>query len=300
MTTVGVPVGRGRVDIEELKARSREVWGTGDYAPTSRQLEPASHQLLDALGVGDGDRVLDVAAGHGNCALAAARRGATVVASDFSPVMVAVGKGRTDAAGVEVQWREADAAELPFGDGAFDVVTSVFGAIFAPEQRDVAEQLVRVTTPGGRFGVTAWTPDGLTARMLAAGGPDQDASDRGPSDRDPPGPLAWGDAAHVAELFAGLPCDVELTERRIRFHYPSWEAWRRDLEAHGMTVVAKQTMPPDDYEQMFAEMRAVVEGAVLPGATGVTYDAEYVEVTGLVHTHGRSGPRPSGAGPGGT
>lgn len=274
------------MDIEEHKARSREVWGTGDYGPTSRQLEPASEQLLAALDVGAGDRLLDVAAGHGNCALAAARRGANVVASDFSPVMLAVGGERTAAAGVDVQWREADAADLPFGDDTFDVTASVFGAIFAPEQAEVAAELVRVTTPGGRFGLTAWTPDGVIARMLAAGAPARE------SDTDLPDPLAWGDASRVGDLFADLPCDLELTEGRLRFTYPSWDAWRHDLEAHGMAVVAKQTLPTDDYERMVAEMRTVVESVVRADVEGVAYDAEYVEVTGRVTGDDRPPPTP--------
>lgn len=268
------------MNIEELKARSREVWGTGDYAPTSRQLEPASQQLLDALSVGPGDRVLDVAAGHGNCALAAAQRGATVVASDFSPVMLAAGKGRTAAAGLDVEWREADAADLPFGDGTFDAVTSVFGAIFAPEQADVAAELVRVTAPGGRFGLTAWTPDGVIARMLAAGAPPGPPADLpGP---ELPDPMTWGDPSRVGTLFADLPCVLELTERRLRFRYPSWDAWRHDTEAHGLTVVAKQTMPTVEYERMFVEMRTVVEEVARADAEGVAYDAAYLELTGRV------------------
>ncbi len=269
------------MDIEEFKARSREVWGTGDYGPTSRQLEPASQVLLDTLEVGPADRVLDVAAGHGNCALAAARRGASVVASDFSPVMLAAGEGRTAAAGVDVQWRQADAAGLPFGDGSFDAVTSVFGAIFAPEQADVAAELARVTAPGGRFGLTAWTPDGVIARMLAAGGRSEESGPDASVD-DRPDPLAWGDASRVGDLFAELPCDVELTERRLQFHYPSWDVWRRDIGAHGMAVVARQTMSADDYERMLAEMRAVVEDVARVDAEGVTYDAEYLELTGRV------------------
>lgn len=82
--------------------------------------------------------------------------------------MLAAGEERTGAAGVDVEWREADAADLPFGADTFDVATSVFGAIFAPEQ--TAAEFPHVVAPGGRFGLTAWTPDGLIARILAAGG----------------------------------------------------------------------------------------------------------------------------------
>jgi SAM-dependent methyltransferase len=174
------------MDLEAVKARSKAIWSSGDYAPTSRQLEPVSETLVESLAVDRDHRVLDVAAGHGNCALAAARRGAKVVASDFSPVMIERGRARSEASELDVTWREADAAALPFEDGGFDRVTSVFGAIFAPEQLTVASELVRVTAPGGRIGLTAWTADGLIARMLripASLGP--------PPPEGAPDPMAW-------------------------------------------------------------------------------------------------------------
>lgn len=261
------------MDLQELKERSKQIWGTGDYAPTGRQLEPVSAALVEALGIGPGHRVLDVAAGHGNCALAAARKGAEVVASDFSAVMIEHGRARTDDAGVEMTWTEADAADLPFDDAAFDRVTSVFGAIFAPEQQDVAAELVRVTAPGGTVGLTAWTPDGFIAQLV-----------RIPQEHGPPRPeegpdaMAWGDPAHVEDLFAGLECELELTPRAVTFSYPSMEAWQRDLEAHGMAVVMKQNMPEDAYAELMAKMRALVAAHDHADGDAVAYHAEYLEI----------------------
>lgn len=260
--------------LDEVKARSRLVWGLGDYAPTSRQLEPVSDRLVEALGVGPGHRVLDVAAGHGNGALAAARRGATVVASDFSPEMVRRGRARTEGTGLGISWQEADAAELPFDDGAFERVTSVFGAIFAPEQELVAHELVRVTAPGGVAGMTAWTVDGVIARMIR----DLRPPDAPAPPADAPDPMAWGDPAHVERLFADTGAELTVTPRTVRFSYPSWEQWARDFGAHGMMVVMKQELEPAAYDALLRQARDVVSAAGRADGDGVAYDAEYLEI----------------------
>jgi ubiquinone/menaquinone biosynthesis C-methylase UbiE len=261
------------MDLEAIKARSKAIWSTGDYAPTSRQLEPVSEVLVESLAI-DGDHlVLDVAAGHGNCALAAAHRGATVVAADFSPVMIEHGRARTEASELDISWREADAAALPFEDDSFDRVTSVFGAIFAPEQRAVAEELVRVTAPGGSVGLTAWTADGLIARLLRI-----PASHGPPPPEGAPDPMAWGDPAHVEGLFAGTGCELTIVSRTVTFAYPSWEDWRRDLEAHGMLVELKQNTPSEAYDTLLEQMRDLLAAHADTDQGRVAYDAEYLEI----------------------
>lgn len=262
------------MDLQEIKERSRTVWGLGDYAPTGRQLEPVSAALVDALGIGADHRVLDVAAGTGNCAVAAARAGARVVASDFSPVMIERGRERTDAAGLDVTWQEADAADLPFEDGSFDRVTSVFGAIFAPEQELTARELVRVTAPGGAMGMTAWTADGVIARMMRELRP----ADAPPPPDDAPDPMAWGDPDHVERLFAGIAGELSITRRTVTFSYPSWDRWRRDFAAHGMMVVMEQELPPEGFDALLSQARDLVAGAGRVDGNGVAYDAEYLEI----------------------
>ena len=259
---------------EELKARSRAIWSTGDYAPASRQLEPAAQSLVEALGVTAGMRVLDVAAGHGNCTVAAARRGAEVLATDFSPTMIAVGSERTRTAGLDVKWQEADAAALPFEDASFDRVTSTFGAIFAPEQEQVASELARVVRPGGLVGLTAWTPDGLTAKMLAV------RSRFGtPLPAGAPDPFRWGNPDEVAALFAPLGCEVQTRRRAVTFRYDSWDQWQRDSQAHGMAVVARQTMPAGDYDEMLSAMQAATAEYNHGEGDAVAFDSDYLEIT---------------------
>src|SRR5687767_544474 len=144
------------------KATERAMWALGDYhrfaKETVWELGPV---LVEACGIAAGQRVLDVAAGTGNVAIRAAEAGAEVVASDLTPENFEAGHREARARGVEPEWIEADAEALPFDDGAFDVVTSSLGAMFAPDHQRVADELLRVCRPGGTIGLLAFTPEGL-------------------------------------------------------------------------------------------------------------------------------------------
>ena len=258
---------------DDIKERSRQIWSLGDYEPASRQLEPAARALIEALEVGPGLTLLDVAAGHGNCAVAAARRGATVTATDWSPAMLDRGRARTRAAGLDVSWQEADAANLPFPDASFDRVTSTFGAMFALEQEQVAAQLLRVTRPGGLIGMTAWTPEGLTARVLAVG---RDYAPPRPADM--PDPFRWGSAQEVAALFEPLGGQVRTRLAVVTFRYDSWDDWRRSSDAHGMAVLARQTMDPAAYEEMRDRMQLATAEFDHGEGGAVAFDSEYLEI----------------------
>lgn len=152
--------------VVDPKARAKLIWNSGDYDPIGRQLEPASVALAESCRIAPGLSVLDVAAGTGNLAIEAARRGAAVVAADFSEVMISKGKARSDAAGVDITWEEADVEALPYGADRFDRVTSVFGAMFAPDQAAAASEMFRVAKPGGLVAVAAWTPEGYSAELI--------------------------------------------------------------------------------------------------------------------------------------
>src|SRR5262245_51247824 len=134
---------------------ARAVWRLGDYHRFARELMwEIGPIVVQACGISPGQRVLDVAAGSGNVAIRAARAGAEVVASDITPENLEAGRGEAEALGVTLEWREADAQALPFGDDEFDAVTSSFGAIFAPDHHTVADELLRVCRPGGTIGMT--------------------------------------------------------------------------------------------------------------------------------------------------
>jgi SAM-dependent methyltransferase len=181
----------------ELKARHRAMWASGDYpSMVERFLLPLGPRLVEACGIGPGMRVLDVAAGTGNASLPAAERGAAVTASDLTPELLEAGRRRAEAQGLELEWVAADAENLPFEDGSFDVVMSAIGAMFAPHHQEVADELVRVCRPGGTIGLLSWTPEGMIGALFKTMGP---FAPPPPPGAQPP-PL-WGGEEHVRELF---------------------------------------------------------------------------------------------------
>ena len=181
----------------ELKARHRKMWASGDYpSMVETFLLPLGPRLVDACGIGEGMRVLDVAAGTGNASIVAAQRGANVTASDLTPELFEAGRARAASEGVELEWVEADAENLPFEDGSYDVVMSSIGAMFAPHHQDVADELVRVCRPGGTIGLLSWTPEGMIGALFRTMGP---YAPPPPPGAQPP-PL-WGSEDHVRGLF---------------------------------------------------------------------------------------------------
>lgn len=262
---------------QRMKARSKALWNAGDYTPTSRQLAPASEALAESMGIAPGQSVLDVAAGHGNCAIAAARRGATVVAADFAPTMITVGRARTDESGLPIRWEEADVANLPFEDGSFDRVMSVFGLIFAPEQQKAAAEVMRVLRPGGTAGITAWTKDSFVARMLEV---PRELGYGPPRSPDAPDSLWWGEPDVARSLLGAAGAAVELRERTVRFRYRSWDEWRASFEAHGMAVMLRQDMPPETYEAVLRGLQALTAEHDVGEGDTVAVDAHYLEILG--------------------
>ena len=183
------------------------MWGLGDYHRfATTMIWGFGPELVAACDIGPGKRVLDVATGTGNVALRAAEAGADVVASDLEPAQLAAGRRAADARGLELAWVEADAAALPFPDASFDVVTSSAGAIFAPEQQAVADELVRVCRPGGTIGMINFTPGSMAEAFFAVFGRHAPPSNGAPS------PIRWGDEAHVRALF-GPRVDLALSRR---------------------------------------------------------------------------------------
>jgi SAM-dependent methyltransferase len=194
----------------ELKSRHRAIWASGDYpAMVETFLLPLGPRLVEACGIGPGMNVLDVAAGTGNASIPAAKTGANVTASDLTPELLEAGRARAEAEGLTLEWVEADAENLPFGDGSFDVVMSSIGAMFAPHHQEVAEELVRVCHPGGTIGLLSWTPEGMIGALFRTMGP---FAPPPPPGAQPP-PL-WGSEDHVRELF-GDRVDFRLVERDV-------------------------------------------------------------------------------------
>jgi ubiquinone/menaquinone biosynthesis C-methylase UbiE len=207
----------------ERNAETRAMWALGNYHRFAREtvweLGPV---LVEACGVMEGDRVLDVAAGTGNVAIRAAEAGAEAVACDLTPEHFGAGRREAAGRGVEVDWVEGDAQALPFADEQFDVVTSSLGAIFAPNHQAVADELLRVCRPEGTIGMINFTPDGVAADFFGALAPHMPPP--------PPGalpPLLWGSEQHVRELFGERVQPLELK----RASYAERAATPRDYVA---------------------------------------------------------------------
>ena len=181
----------------ELKGRHRKMWASGDYpSMVETFLLPLGPQLVDACGIESGMNVLDVAAGTGNASIPAAERGAKVTASDLTPELLDAGRAKAESQGVELEWAEADAENLPFEDESYDVVMSSIGAMFAPHHQEVADELVRVCRPGGTIGLLSWTQEGMIGGLFKMMGP---FAPPPPPGAQPP-PL-WGSEDHLSELF---------------------------------------------------------------------------------------------------
>ena len=239
------------VQDSELKARHRAMWALGDYpAMVEKFVTPLGPQLVDAADIREGMRVLDVATGTGNAAIPAAQRGASVVASDLTPEFFGPGRERARAAGVELEWVEADAEYLPFDDESFDVVMSSIGAMFAPRHQAVADQLVRVCKPGGTIAMLNWTPEGQIGAFFRTMGP---FAPPPPPDATPP--PKWGSEDHVRELFGDR---VELhTLRRENLQITGFEQPREYGDffkaTYGPTIVARRNAVANGREAEFDE-----------------------------------------------
>ena len=194
----------------ELRQKHRKMWASGDYpSMVETFLTPLGPRLVEFAGIGAGQRVLDVAAGTGNASIPAAQAGAEVVASDLTPELFEAGRARAAAAGVELEWVEADAHGLPFEDGSFDTVISSIGVMFAPFHQKAADELVRVCRPGGTIGLLSWTPEGMIGALFRAMG--QFMPPPPPGAQPPP---LWGGEEHLRGLF-GDRVDLEKVEKGV-------------------------------------------------------------------------------------
>jgi SAM-dependent methyltransferase len=242
----------------EIQERQKAIWAAGDYATVATRIESVSEEVVARVGVEEGTQLLDVATGTGNAALFAAAAGAQVTGLDLTPKLLVTARERAAEAGYEIEFVEGDAQELPFEDDSFDRVTSVFGAMFAPDQARTAAELVRVCRPGGRIGVTAWRPEGLFGRLFKTM-----ASHLPPP---PPGfqpPVLWGVEDHVRGLFAPLGAEVEFEPTAVLFEDESLESWMADGESRlPPMVMAKAALEPSgDWDALRAELVTLYEGA---------------------------------------
>jgi SAM-dependent methyltransferase len=262
---------------DEVRARNQAVWSAGDWDTVSKLITPVGPRLLDAIGVGPGTRLLDIGTGSGgNVAIPAAQRGASVVGSDFIDTWFGAARRRAAEAGVEVEWSLADAQDLPFEDASFDVVTSTFGHMFAPDQPAAAAEMARVVKPGGTIGFAAWRPTGNIGRFFAMVG-----SHLPPP---PPGftpPPMWGTEARVRELLEPHGIELAFSNEVVRFEYASPDGLLVDQETNfGPLVTARAVLGDEGWAVLREDLRAMYDE--VNENTDGTYgaDMEYLQTIG--------------------
>ncbi|MDT0388343.1 MULTISPECIES: class I SAM-dependent methyltransferase [Streptomyces] len=263
-----------------LKTKHRAMWAQGDYPSLAAEVIPGlGATLVEACGVGPGQRVLDVGAGSGNAAIPAALAGADVVASDLTPELFEAGRRAAEQRGARLTWQEGDAEALPFGDGEFDTVLSCVGVMFAPHHQRAADELVRVCRPGGTIGLLSWTPQGFIGRMFATMKP---YAPPPPPGAQPP-PL-WGDEDHVRALLGDRVTDLRAERRTVRIERFDTPETFRDYfkERYGPTIAVYKNLAdaPERAAALDRDLADLARDAGLgTGPDGTALEWEYLLCT---------------------
>src|SRR5262245_21122918 len=229
------------VSMAEVRQAQQQTWSEGDFSMVGGLIVKVAEDLAEALEIVADEKVLDVACGSGNGAIAAARRAwGNTVGIDFVPALLERARERAAAERLEIEFVEGDAAEMPFADGQFDVVMSTFGAMFAPEQEKTASELLRVCRSGGRIGMANWVPDGEVGTMFMT------VAKHAPP---PPGvkpPLIWGVEDNLRELFGEGISDLRVERRTARQVFRSADHWMEFFRTYfGPTKVAFERVGPE-------------------------------------------------------
>ena len=261
-----------RPDLAAIKQKQQATWASGDFAVVGTTLQIVGESLAEAVDIRAGERVLDVAAGNGNATLAAARRFADVTSTDYVPALLDKGRERARAEGLSVQFETADVENLPFADGAFDVVLSTYGCMFAPDHARTASEMMRVLRPGGRIGMANWTPAGFIGRLFKVIG----------AHLPPPAglqsPALWGSKAHLEALFPQA-ADIACTPRLFNFRYRSPAHWVQVFrDYYGPTHKAFAALDPARATALEADIVALLEELNVAGPQSLVVPGEYLEV----------------------
>ncbi len=259
------------LDLKAVTQVQQQVWSQGDFAKIGNRAQIVGEHLCETVDVVPGERVLDVACGSGNTALAASRRFGEVVGVDYVPALLENARERAAAEGLEVEFAEGDAQALPFGEAEFDVVLSTFGAMFAPDQPRTASELLRVCRPGGRIGMANWTPDGLPLfPVIARHAPP-------PPGIDPP--LLWGTEERLRELFGDRISGLRIEPRVLMFRYRSAEHWLSYFRTYfGPIMMAFQRVGAEGAAALEADLLDAMRARNLAGDRALVMPAHYVEV----------------------
>ena len=260
-------------DLAAIKARQQGTWSSGDYAVVGTTLQIMGEQLCEALDIRSGQRVLDVAAGNGNVALAAARRGCDVIATDYVPALLEKAAERAAAERLQIDFREADAEALPFKDRSFDVVVSTLGVMFTPDQPRAAAEMIRVCKSGGKIGLANWTPDGFIGHLFKTIGRHV------PPPAGVKSPALWGTRARIEELFGSNASAIDAEPRDFVFRYRSPQHWLDVFRTYyGPLLKAFAGLQPAAQASLASDLFALIARFNRSGDASMVVPSEYLEV----------------------
>jgi ubiquinone/menaquinone biosynthesis C-methylase UbiE len=261
------------VDLAAIKTRQQAAWSTGNYAVVGSTLQIVGENLCEALDLRSGMRVIDVAAGNGNATLAAARRWCEVTSTDYVPALLESGRARAQAEGYDINFQQADAENIPFGDASFDVAMSTFGVMFTPDQEKAASELARVCKPGGKIGLANWTPESFIGQLFKT---------IGKYIPPPPGvksPALWGTKARLEQFFGNGAQEIQTTSREFVFRYRSPQHWIDVFRSYyGPMNKTFAALDPEKQLAFTQDLMALMESRNRSGNATLVLPSEYLEV----------------------
>jgi len=229
--------------------------------------------LAEAVDLRPGQTVLDVAAGNGNVTLAAARRWCEVTCTDYVESLLARGRKRAEAEGLQVRFQIADAENLPFADASFDTVVSTFGCMFSPDQDRTAAEMVRVCRSGGRIGLANWTPESFVGQMFKTIGKYL------PPPTGIKSPAVWGTRSWVEATFAEAASKVVAEPRNFIFRYRSAQHFLDVFRAYyGPVLKAFEALDTAGRKALARDIIDLVERFNESGDKTIVVPSEYLEV----------------------
>ena len=264
-------------DLAGVKQRQQQAWASGDFAVVAARIVLVAEHLCDTADLHSGWRVLDVATGSGNAAIAAARHGCSAIGVDYVPALLETGRMRAAAEGLDVELLEGDAEALPFPDGSFDAVTSVFGAMFAPDHAQAASELIRVTRPGGTIALASWTPDGFIGELFRT------VAKHVPPPAGVQSPMLWGTESHLRGLFGERISSLETAERTFTFRFRSAEEFVDFFRTwYGPTLKAFAALEGDARDALEQDLVALARRSDRLGAReAIAIPATYIEAVAV-------------------
>lgn len=259
-------------DFNAIKAKQQATWSAGDYGVVGTTLQIVGETLCEAADLRAGERVLDVAAGNGNASLAAARRWCEVVSTDYVPELLGRGRERAAADRLAIEFRVADAENLPFDDDSFDAVLSIFGVMFAPDQERAAAELLRVCKPGGRIALASWTPESPIGELFRTIGRYVAPA---------PGlktPALWGTESRIGELFGASAASIASARRHFAFRYRSAAHWIDVFRAYyGPVHKTFGALEAERQDALARELAELLERHNRAGDRSLVVPSEYLE-----------------------